>query len=181
MVYLITGPTHVGKTLLAQKMLKKYNIPYLSIDHLKMGLIRSENTNLTPYDDDKLTDYLWPIIKEIIKTVIENKQNLIVEGCYIPANWRESFNKEYLKHISFICLTFDEEYIKNNFDEIIKHGSDIESRIIDDLTIDELIKDNNQNIKSFNNVGEQVYKIKSNYEEELNKIIEMREQNEEIK
>ena len=50
-----------------------------------MGLIRSGNTNLTPErDDNDLIAYLWPIVREIIKTNIENKQNLIVEGCYIP-------------------------------------------------------------------------------------------------
>lgn len=84
MIILITGASHTGKTLLAQKMLEKYHYPYLSIDHLKMGLIRSGNTNLTPEDDDDLTTYLWPIVREMIKTAIENKQNLIVEGCYIP-------------------------------------------------------------------------------------------------
>ena len=56
MIILITGASHTGKTLLAQKMLEKYNYSYLSIDHLKMGLIRSGNTNLTPEDDDELTE-----------------------------------------------------------------------------------------------------------------------------
>ena len=51
MIILITGATHTGKTLLAQKMLEEYSYPYLSIDHLKMGLIRSGNTGLTPEDD----------------------------------------------------------------------------------------------------------------------------------
>ena len=46
MVVLIAGSSHTGKTLLAQKLLEKYKYPYLSIDHLKMGLIRSKNTNL---------------------------------------------------------------------------------------------------------------------------------------
>ena len=78
MVILITGASHTGKTILAQRMLEKYKYPYLSIDHLKMGLICSGNTDLTPEDDDELTDYLWPIIREIIKTAIENQQNLIV-------------------------------------------------------------------------------------------------------
>ena len=41
MIILITGASHTGKTLLAQRMLEKYRYPYLSIDHLKMGLIRS--------------------------------------------------------------------------------------------------------------------------------------------
>ena len=82
MVVLVFGTSHTGKTLLAQKILEKYKFPYLSIDHLKMGLIRSGNTNLTPEDDEKLTEYLWPIVREIIKTAIENSQNLTVEGCY---------------------------------------------------------------------------------------------------
>ena len=41
MIILITGASRVGKTILAQKMLEKYKYPYLSLDHLKMGLIRS--------------------------------------------------------------------------------------------------------------------------------------------
>ena len=78
MVVLIAGSSHTGKTLLAQRLLEKYKYPYLSIDHLKMGLIRSKNTNLTVEDDDKLTDYLWGIVREIIKTNIENNQNIQV-------------------------------------------------------------------------------------------------------
>ena len=93
MIILITGASHTGKTLLAQKLLEKYKYPYLSIDHLKMGLIKSGQTELTPYDDDKLTAYLWNILKEMIKTAIENGQNLIIEGCYIPFDWQDSCSR----------------------------------------------------------------------------------------
>ena len=75
MIVLITGASHTGKTVLAQRLLDKYRYPYLSIDHLKMGLIRSGNTSLTPEDDDKLTAYLWPIVREMIKTAVENNRN----------------------------------------------------------------------------------------------------------
>lgn len=54
------------------------------MDHLEMGLIRSGNTDLTPEDDNELEAYLWPIVREMIKTAIENRQNLVVEGGYIP-------------------------------------------------------------------------------------------------
>lgn len=96
MVTLIAGASHTGKTILAQELLERYQYPYLSIDHLKMGLIRSGNTKLTPEDDEALTAYLWPIIREIIKTVIENRQDLVVEGCYIPFDWRRDFDEPYL-------------------------------------------------------------------------------------
>lgn len=46
-----------------------------------MGLIRSHYTELTPDDDDQMTDYLWPITREMAKTAIENNQNRIIEGC----------------------------------------------------------------------------------------------------
>ena len=108
MIILITGASHTGKTLLAQRMLEKYKYPYLSIDHLKMGLIRSGNTALTPEDDEALTDYLWPVVREIVKTAIENEQNLIVEGCYVPADWRKDFDERYMPFIRFICLAMTE-------------------------------------------------------------------------
>ena len=123
MIIIITGASHTGKTLLAQRMLEKYKFPYLSIDHLKMGLIRSGNTKLTPEDDDQLTTYLWPIVHEMIKTAIENKQNLIVEGCYIPFNWRKDLDEEYLRDINFICLAMTDTYIDAHFAEIRGHAS----------------------------------------------------------
>ena len=98
MIIIITGASHTGKTVLAQKLLEKYKYPYLSIDHLKMGLIRSKQTDLTPMSEDsELTKYLWPIVREIIKTAIENNQNLIIEGCYIPFNWEKDFEMTTLK------------------------------------------------------------------------------------
>ena len=154
MVIIITGTTHTGKTKLAQQALEKYKYPYLSIDHLKMGLIRSNNTSLTVNDDEKLTSYLWPIVKEIIKTAIETNQNLIVEGCYVPFNYKDDFSNEYLTHIEYYCLIMSEQYINNNFNEIKNHANDIEQRIDDFLDKNELIKENNFNLnmcKKYNN------------------------------
>ena len=143
MIILITGASHTGKTALAQRLLEKYKYPYLSIDHLKMGLIRSGNTTLTPMDDDKLTEYLWPIIREMIKTAIENKQNLIVEGCYIPFDWSKDFENEYLAKIKYYCLVLSENYIKNHFDDIKKYANVVENRLDDsDCTMDSVLADN---------------------------------------
>lgn len=149
MIILISGASHVGKTALAQKMLEKYNFPYLSIDHLKMGLIRSGNTALTPMSDDTaLTDYLWPIVREMIKTAIENEQNLIVEGCYIPFDWKNDFDKEYLDNIKYFCLVMSEKYIQNNFQNIKRYANVIENRIDDEwCTKESVLADNAKVLK----------------------------------
>ena len=172
MIILITGASHTGKTLLAQKMLEKYNYPYLSIDHLKMGLIRSGNTRLTPEDDEALTEYLWPIIREIVKTAIEKRQNPIVEGCYIPFGWREDFDERYLPSIRFICLAMSEEYIEDHFSEIVEHESEIEARLIEaDCTLDSLKADNKSVINGFRHAGEQIVLIDSDYELAMEKLL----------
>lgn len=144
MIVLITGASHTGKTMLSQRLLEKYKYPYLSIDHLKMGLIRSGQTTLTPVSDDMaLTDYLWPIVREMIKTAIENGQNLIVEGCYIPFEWEKDFEAEYLKEIKYYCLVMSEKYIANHFESIKKFASVIEERLDDEYCTPETVRRDN--------------------------------------
>lgn len=168
MVILITGPSFVGKTVLAQKLLEKHKYPYLSIDHLKMGLIRSHKTDLTPEDDDKLTNYLWPIVREIVKTTIENHQNLIVEGGYIPLDWRKDFDNRYLSSIRFICLAMTDRYIETNFDKIKKHMGDIETRKETECCTIENIKNNNHiYINSYRENNEPINLIDTSYEKTI--------------
>ena len=148
MVILISGASHTGKTVLAQRLLEQYHYPYLSIDHLKMGLIRSGNTDLTVFDDDALTEYLWPIVREMIKTAIENGQNLIVEGCYIPFNWKESFDEAYISHIRSIWLIMSQEYIESHFEDILSHASDVERRLDDSgCTVQWLMEENRRELE----------------------------------
>ena len=143
MIILITGASHTGKTALAQKLLEQYKYPYLSVDHLKMGLIRSGNTELTPMDDNELTEYLWPIVREMIKTAIENMQNLIVEGCYIPFDWQKDFDSKYLENIKYYCLVMSDVYIRNHFADIKKYSNVIENRLDDEwCTMESVLADN---------------------------------------
>ncbi|MDY3069331.1 MAG: adenylate kinase [Parabacteroides sp.] len=148
MIILIAGGTHTGKTLFAQRLLEKYKYPYLSIDHLKMGLIRSGQTSLSPESPNSiLTDFLWPVVREIIKTCVENGQNLIVEGCYIPFGWEKDFTDDCLRDIKYICLIFSEEYIRKHFADIVKNESVIEKRLSTDIAADDMIKSNVYNLE----------------------------------
>ena len=172
MIILITGASHTGKTLLAQRMLEKYHMPYLSIDHLKMGLIRSGHTGLTPLSDTAtLTDYLWPIVREMVKTAIENNQNLIVEGCYIPFDWRQEFSNDYLSSIRFVCLAMSDAYINAHFDDISAHASDIESRMDDDCTLEGVKEDNHAVTEGFRRFGETVTLIERDYEKTIESLL----------
>ena len=167
MIILISGATHTGKTHLAQKLLEKFKFPYYSIDHLKMGLIRSGQTNLTPSDDEELTPYLWGIVKEIIKTAVENKQNLIIEGCYIPFDWKNDFSEKYLREIKFCCLIMSENYIERHFSDIAAYGNVIEQRICNVVSQSKLLDENKRNLQLCKKYNLDYILIENTYEEEL--------------
>ncbi|MBE6785758.1 MAG: ATP-binding protein [Ruminococcaceae bacterium] len=169
MIILIAGASHTGKTALAQRLLEKYKYPCLSIDHLKMGLIRSGNTSLTPLSDDgELTAYLWPIVREMIKTAVENNQNLIVEGCYIPFSWATDFEKEYLENIKYYCLIFSEAYIKNHFDDIKAFSDVIEKRLDDSTyTAEVALSENRKMLRLAKKHGVSFLLIEDKYEAEI--------------
>lgn len=166
MIILIAGASHTGKTALAQRLLEKYGYPYLSIDHLKMGLIRSAQTALTPVsEDDELTAYLWPIVREMIKTAVENRQNLIVEGCYIPFDYAKDFGEEYLRHIRYCCLVMSEAYIREHFADIKRYASVIESRLCDDgYDMESALEDNARTLERAQRYGVNNILIDGRYE-----------------
>ena len=168
MIILIAGASHTGKTALAQKLLEKYHYPYVSIDHIKMGLIRSGQTTLTPMDDKELVGYLWPIVREMIKTAIENKQNLIVEGCYIPFDWEKSFEPEYLKEIRYACLVMSEKYIRTHFADIKKFACVIEERLDDSgCTMESVLADNAEILRECEKHGVKYVLIDEKYPEDV--------------
>ena len=165
MIWLIAGASHTGKTVLAQKMLERYHVPYLSMDHLKMGLIRSGQTALTPMDDEQLTDYLWPIVREMIKTAIENEQSLIVEGCYIPYDWHRDLTDEYLQKIRCRWLIMSETYIREHMADIRSHACDVEKRMDDsDLNEQWLIDQNREALRQCQAQGCAYFLIDGDYD-----------------
>ena len=168
MIVLISGTTHTGKTALAQRLLEQHGWPYLSLDHLKMGLIRSGYTSLTVEDDDALTALMWPIVREMIKTAIENGQHLIIEGCYLPFDWRRDFGEAYLPHIRFVCLVMTEGYLRNHFSDVRHYASVVENREEEpELDLTELIRDNAANLAKCREHGCEVILIDGEYKVDL--------------
>ena len=166
MILLISGPSHTGKTALAHRLMRREGIPYLSIDHLKMGLIRSGQTALTPCDaDDALTAYLWPILREMIKTAIENDQSMIIEGCYIPFDWRESFGAEYLPHIRAVWLVMTQRYLQEHEADIRRYASVVENRGEDeDLDLEALREEHARTLERCRENGCEMVLIDEAYE-----------------
>ena len=109
----------------------------------------------------------------MIKTAVENRQNLIVEGCYVPFDWRQDLDDRYLSSIRFVCLAMTEGYIERHFDEILGYESVIEARFVDTgCTVDSLKADNKRFREGFQRAGELVTLIDDTFEQTINREVE---------
>jgi 2-phosphoglycerate kinase len=174
MVILIGGVSCTGKTVMAQRLLEKYKIPYLSIDHVKMGLIRGNKyCDFSATDsDDELTGKLWPIVKGIIKTNIENGQHIIIEGCYIPPEYISDFEPEYLEQIIALYIGFSKNYLEKHFASgIVGHISEIEQKDCNDyVNPDNFIKLHTQLKELCSKSNATFFEIDDDYIGEMNII-----------
>ena len=131
MIILIGAVSCTGKTLMAQRLLERYHIPYLSLDHLKMGLYRANmGCGFTPTDSDEhIEACLWPIVEGIIRTNLENGQHLIIEGCYLFPERLAVFDGHSRAQIIPVFMGFSARYIRQNLHTgIFAHRNAIEQR-----------------------------------------------------
>ena len=173
MIILIGGTGYAGKTLMAQKLLEKYKYPSMSIDHLKMGLYRADiGCGFTPDDNDELiSEKLWPVLKGIIMTCVENNQNLIIEGCYLLPDKIKELDDAYLADIILFYIGFSKPYIEKHYkSKILKHRSVIEQRgeLCDEWDVMEKYITLNENQKeTCEKHGALYFEIQNDYEKEI--------------
>jgi putative acetyltransferase len=142
MVILIGGESHTGKTLMAQRLLEKHHITYTSLDHIKMGLIRGyDSCKFTAIDDDDIiSEKMWGIVKGIINTCLENNQNIILEGYYLPP---QHVNEVLSENVVLFYIVFSENYIRNYFNDILLYESIIEQRKFpEEISLNDFILEN---------------------------------------
>ena len=171
-ILFITGATHTGKTVLADRLLRRHGVPVLSLDLLKMGLIRSAQTSLTPLDDDALTSYMWPIVREMVRTALENERSLIVEGSYIPWDWAKDFSPEEKHRIDAIALVMTPEYLVTHFHDVVRYANAAEKRLDDsNLTLEALLEENRTVEKNAQDHGFDVVRIDRAYRPDYRWIV----------
>ena len=88
---ILGGASRTGKGIISQKLMMTYEMPFLSIDPIKMALHRSIpsyelNTNGSSI---QVSEELWPFVSTIIKNMVETGVNYIIEGEILPKHVRE--------------------------------------------------------------------------------------------
>jgi putative acetyltransferase len=169
MVILIGGTSCTGKTSLARSLMHQLAIPYFSLDILMMGIFRSNpNCGFCPDDSDhSIAEKIWPIVREMIKTDIENGRNQIYEGVQIHPDLTADLPCEYSNHTMSYFLTFSENYLRSSYHDIIRHRAAVEIRS-DCPAIEAMLAANQKLGRECRIRNCDLLEIKNNYIDEVN-------------
>ena len=140
MVILLGGSSHVGKTMVAKYLVGRHGWECISLDFLKNAFQKARIDGCENMDDVQMRHRMWPFVAEIIKQAVASGRKLIMEGCYIPVEWKESFSSEHLKDIRAVFIVMSESYIRSHMDEIDKYSRAVEKRENDVLDVERLVR-----------------------------------------
>ena len=173
MIVLIGGISAVGKTSIAKSLLTRRGIPYFSIDMLMMGMYRGiDNCGFTPLSPlEEIVEKIWPIVREMIKTDIENNLDYLFEGFQILPRHIPAISDIYRKDILAYFITFSEKFIAENYEMIKKRRSEVENRS-DIEGKESMIANSKRLIEEGNHYNQKISVIERTYFEEREKIIQ---------
>ncbi|MGB0929919.1 MAG: hypothetical protein ACPGVB_04035 [Chitinophagales bacterium] len=116
MLYLISGASRAGKTIVAKKLSAQKGIPYLSLDWIMMGF-----TNGIPeygiHDllfPDEIAERLWPFLKAMCESMIWAEDNCVIEGEAILPELITELLKKYpdkikICFVGYVDISIDEK------------------------------------------------------------------------
>jgi hypothetical protein len=123
MIYIISGTSRSGKTFLAQKIMKKRGIPYLSLDWLVMGFTNGIpeygiHDKLWPYE---IAERLWDYLKAMLESIIWSESDIVIEGEAVLPELIINFLKKHPSRIRVCFLGYAHVSVPQKVEEVYEY------------------------------------------------------------
>jgi hypothetical protein len=85
MLYIVGGAARAGKSAVARRFLAETGVPYFPLDCLMMGFAKGFPEHGVGPEDDELhvAELLWPVVKGIATTFVEEEIDYLIEGAQL--------------------------------------------------------------------------------------------------
>lgn len=142
MIYILAGIAKSGKTTISKEFNKRFNIPYFSTDYIMMMLSRG-NTSLgiDPEESDSVVaKKIEPYVYSMIKTMIENKVEYLIEGVHFNPDFSAKLIKEYPNDVKIVYLGFKDISVVLKIFEMKKYKDKIENAWYNSFSDKEMVE-----------------------------------------
>lgn len=125
MLYLVSGASRSGKTIIAERILEERGIPYLSLDWLVMGFTNGlpqlgVHDRLMP---DEIAAGIWDYVKAMFESMIWSGIDYVIEGeAILPGRIRELIDSHPDK-VRIVFLGYASVDVEQKLQEIKEHSA----------------------------------------------------------
>ena len=110
MLYLLGGSPRAGKSTIGRKFTSETGIPYFGLDYLKMGIARGwPESGVDPNGGDlKIAKKIWPVVKGMAMTLVEEGEDCLLEGTYLLPEYVVELQQMYKDKIRACFIGYTE-------------------------------------------------------------------------
>ncbi len=125
MLYIVSGASRTGKTIIAKKIMQRKKIPYISLDWIVMGFTNGLpeygiHDKLWP---DEIAEKLWCFLKAMLESMVWLKEEYIIEGeAMTPSLIKELLDK-HPDNIRICFVGYTEVTIKEKVNSVKLHSA----------------------------------------------------------
>lgn len=146
MLYIISGASRSGKTLLAKKIFAEQGINYLSLDWLVMGFTNGLPTlgihhMLFPHE---IAEKSWGFFKAMLESMLYIEEHCVIEGEAILPELIVELREQYPDQLKICFVGYTDITIEEKVKNIKKYGGGKTDWLIDKS--DEYIRDHVNNM-----------------------------------
>jgi hypothetical protein len=124
MLLFIGGAARAGKGILVRRLLVDMQMPYLSLDVLKMGLARGAPEYAIDPDagGPSVAERLWPLVREMSASLLADRVDYAFEGELLP-KYVDELRRVHLSQIRACFLGYATITPEQKLHEIRAHAS----------------------------------------------------------
>jgi len=183
MIYILGGIAKSGKTTIAKEFTKRYNIPYFSTDYIMMMLSRGNpELEVDPNAIDSIAaKQIQPYVYGMIKTMVENNVDFLIEGVHFNPDFAKELMEEYPNDIKIVYLGYKDTSVILKIYELNKYKNELENIWYSSYSDEEMVKlfssliDESEVLNKLCNTMKlnyiEVYDLNSQIDEILNSIM----------
>lgn len=126
MLYIISGSSRSGKTMIAEKIMEQCKIPYLSIDWLVMGFTNGIpeygiHDKLWP---NEIAEKIWSFLKAFCENLIWSGTDYVIEGEAVLPELINGLLKKYPDSVKVCYVGYTEVNINDKVKDIYDYSSE---------------------------------------------------------
>jgi hypothetical protein len=142
MIYVIAGIAKSGKSIVAFDILKQCHMKVISTDWIMMMLFHG-NKELqidVNQSDASVSKLLEPYLEGLIKSLLNSKNDYLIEGVHIQPHFADYLMKKYPKQLKCIFLGYQELDPKIKFNQLKDHLSLLDNAWYKTMSDQELLQ-----------------------------------------